>query len=148
MLGVAEDGLWSAGTRVSFKSQFIVDNKEYKHGITNNVIFFSRSTPLCSPLFSVQFLIPHYLMTPLTNYNSGFHLFYGWAPKTFHFLVLQNSFFYSLATLIYSLAIACYLLSFFSHSLTDSLHKPFSCVLSIILKNGYSPQYEKHFFPT
>ena len=34
-------GLWSAGTRVSFKSQFIVDNKEDKHGITNNVIFFS-----------------------------------------------------------------------------------------------------------
>ena len=50
-VGVAEDGSWSAGTRVSFESQFIVDNKEYKHGITNNVIFFSRSAPLCSSLF-------------------------------------------------------------------------------------------------
>ena len=40
-------------TRVSFESQFIVDNKEYKYGITNNVIFFSRSAPLCSPLCSV-----------------------------------------------------------------------------------------------
>ena len=38
-------------TRVSFESQFIVDNKEYKHGITNNVIFFSRSAPLLSSLF-------------------------------------------------------------------------------------------------
>ena len=102
----ASVGLWSAGTRVSIESQFIVDNKEYKHGITNNVIFFSRSAPLCSPLCSVQILIPPYLMTPLTNYNSGSHLFYEWAPKTFHFLVLQNSFFYSLTTLIYSLAIA------------------------------------------
>ena len=54
-------GLWSAGTRVSFESQFIVDNKEYKHGITNNVILFSRSTPLLSSLFcpvSYTFL-PH-----------------------------------------------------------------------------------------
>ena len=105
LLGVGV-GLWSPGTRVSIEFQFIVDNKEYKHGITNNVIFFSRSAPLCSPLCSVQILIPPYLMTPLTNYNSGSHLFYEWAPKTFHFLVLQNSFFYSLTTLIYSLAIA------------------------------------------
>ena len=80
-------------------------------------------------------------MTLLTNYNSGSHLFYGWAPKTFHFLVLQNNFFYSLTTLIYSLAIPCYLQSFFSHFLTDSLHKPFSCVISIIPKNGYSPHF-------
>ena len=35
-------------TRVSFESQFIVDNTEYKYGITNNVIFFSRSAPLLS----------------------------------------------------------------------------------------------------
>ena len=128
-------------TRVSFESQFIVDNKEYKHGITNNVIFFSRSAPLCSPLCSVQILIPPYLMTPLTNYNSGSHLFYEWAPKTFHFLVLQNSFFYSLTWPW--LAVCGHFLvickSCFSHSLTDSLHKPLFCVL----KNGYSPQMKQ-----
>ena len=98
------------------------------------MLYSSLEARLSAPLCSVQFLIPSYLMTLLTNYNSGSHLFYGWAPKTFHFLFLQNSFFYSLTTLIYSLAIACYLLSFFSHSLTDSLLKPFSCVISIILK--------------
>ena len=51
LLGVAEDGSWSPGTRVSIESQFIVDNTEYKYGITNNVIFFSRSAPLLSSLF-------------------------------------------------------------------------------------------------
>ena len=104
------------------------------------MLYSSLEARLCSPLCSVQILIPPYLMTPLTNYNSGSHLFYEWAPKTFHFLVLQNSFFYSLTTLIYSLAIALLSAkSCFSHSLTDSLHKAFSCVISIILKNGYSP---------
>ena len=103
------------------------------------MLYSSLKARLCSPLCSVQFLIPPYLMTPLTNYNSGSHLFYGWAPKTFHFLVLQNSFFLLLdLTLTCSLAIS--LQSYFSHSLTDSLHKPFSCVISIILKNLYSPQ--------
>ena len=79
-------------TRVLFESQFIVDNKEYKHGITNNVIFFSRSAPLRSPLCSVQFLIPHYLMTPLTNYNSGSHSFTGGPPKLSIFLFCRTVF--------------------------------------------------------
>ena len=38
-------------TRVSFESQFIVDNTQYKYGITNNVIFLSQSAPLLSSLF-------------------------------------------------------------------------------------------------
>ena len=80
------------------------------------MLYSSLEARLCSPLCSVQILIPPYLMTPLTNYNSGSHLFYGWAPKTFHFLVLQNSFFYSLTTLIYShsLLSAKFLLTFFN----------------------------------
>ena len=49
--GSSRGWFMESGTRVSFESQFIVDNKEYKHGITNNVIFFSRSAPLCSSLF-------------------------------------------------------------------------------------------------
>ena len=107
------------------------------------MLYSSLKARLCSPLCSVQFLIPPYLMTPLTNYNSGSHLFYGWAPKTFHFLVLQNSFFYSLTWPW--LAVCGHFLvickSFFSHSVTDSLHKPLFCVISIILKNGYSPHW-------
>ena len=80
-------------------------------------------------------------MTPLTNYNSGPHLFYGWAPKLSTFLFCRTEFFLLLdLTLTCSLAISCYLQTCFSHSVTDSLHKPFSCVISIILRNGYSPQ--------
>ena len=31
-------GLWSAGTQVSFESQFVEDNTEYRYGITNNLL--------------------------------------------------------------------------------------------------------------
>ena len=79
------------------------------------MLYSSLEACLSAPLCSVQFLIPPYLMTPLTNYNSGSHLFYGWAPKTFHFLVLQNSFF-----LLLDLSLTCSLW-------------PFSCYLQKLL---------------
>ena len=105
------------------------------------MLYSSLEARLSSPLFSVQFLIPPYLMTPLTNYNSGSHLFYGWAPKTFHFLVLQNSFFLLLDNLdLQSGHCLVICKSCFSHSLTDSLHKPFSCVYPFFRIIDISPQ--------
>ena len=113
-------------------SQFIVDNKEYKHGITNNVIFFSRSAPLCSSLF----YLVSYTFLPHDSFDQlkfRFPPLLQVGPQNFPFSCFAEQFFLLLDDL--DLQSGHFLLS-----VICCLHKPFSCVISIILKKLYSPQ--------
>ena len=64
-------------TRVSIESQFIVDNTEYKHGITNNYILLSkRASPLLFVLSSFLYLLTSWLFWPIiiqvpTSFTGG-----------------------------------------------------------------------------
>ena len=99
------------------------------------ILLSKRASALLFVVFSLLYLPTSWLLWPIiiqvpTSFTG--------APQNFPFSCFAEQFFL-LLDLTLTCSLACYLPTCFSYSVTDSLHKPFSCVISIILKNGYSP---------